>query len=109
MDNYSCNYIINDLDITIHFKCNDQIVFSFLTEFEEFYTRFVSIYDRSLPHQRFEFLNSNGVIQITKLNEFLSFEFSRYTHDVYADSVFRVRLNNQFDRMISNIKMKKTK
>jgi hypothetical protein len=106
MDNYTCDFSINDYDITIHFKCNDQNVYSFLTDFKTFYEGFVLIFDKKAKHQIFEFLNSNGVIQITLINQYLSFELSRYGSDVYADSVFRIKLTDKFDKLILDIKNK---
>lgn len=106
MDNYTCDFTIDEYDITINFKCNDQIVYSFLTEYKTFYESFVLVFDKTAKQQIFEFLNSNGVIKIKLINQFLSFELSRYDSEIYAGSVFRIKLTDKFNKLILDIKNK---
>ena len=104
MDNYICDYVYNEGDITIRFKCNNQTVYSFVSCFDIFYENFVSIYSKNDTNKRYELINSNGVIQVVLHNNFLSFEISRYGNDVYGESIFTIKLNDKFDNLIDELK-----
>ncbi len=103
MDNYVCDYEYFEGDMTIHFKCNNKIVYKFIMDFDILYNNFISLFDHKGNPQRYEFLNSNGVIQINHNRDFLSFEVSRYGSDVYVDTSFTIKITDQFVKLINNL------
>lgn len=104
MDNYNCEYIYHEGDITLKFLYNNKTVYSFLINFNVLYNKFISKFDKNKYPSRFEFLNSNGVSQIRHDKDYISFDVSRYDKDVYVDTTFTIKINPEFSKLVDDLK-----
>lgn len=105
MENYIASYnITHDLNIVIDFKNNNKLIYSFLTNYDDFYKSFVLNYDKKNKQQIFVF--SDQTKQIKKKDDILSFEILVSTIG-NVKCVFYIKINNQFEKMIDDIKLKK--
>lgn len=115
MENYSIdiNYInensnnekyIDNYFILLNIKYNNFNIYTLEIDFIDFYDKFIKKYNKEIFEEKYILENVNGGCNIHKNDTYLTFNVSKYGNDCSIDSSFTIKINEEVDKMIDNIK-----